>query len=266
MVTRSDSVDLRRMQLSGSSPSSAAAAFLPSREPFYSINWPPLARCSIPSPERYSMLLPGRSLHPQARRLSAHRIAKCPPNASIPLFSSAQAAHDRWSVCACSRRSPLRFSPPPSLYHSLERGGSALAAVLQPHSVFFCSGWKAEVERQGGLMSLCVSERVRACVKVRAAALSLQTSRLCHSCSGGRGVNSCRRGARAGEREGGGGGWDGGHAFEFLIHFSNFIAHFQLLCSSRGGSNSPRLRLCAIARCWSPGVIVKKQTKTKPKQ
>lgn len=192
MITRSDSVDLRRMQLFGASSSSAAAAFLPSREPFYSINWQPLARCSISSPERYSMLLPGRLLHPQARRLPAPSRPHCKvhPNASIPLFSS---SHDRWSVCACSRRSPLRFSPPPSLYHSLERGGSALAAVLQPHSVFFCSGWEAEVERQGGLMSLCVRERVRECVKVRAAALSLQTSRLCHSCSGGRGVNSCRR-------------------------------------------------------------------------
>lgn len=181
------------MQLFGSpSPS----AFLPSREPFYSINWQLLARCSISSPERYSMLLPGRSLHPQSEAASSAQqtaLQSAPKRLHPPLFSSAQGAHDRWSVCACSRGSPLRFSPPLSLYHSLERGGSALAAVLQPHSVFFCSGWEAEVERRGGPMSLCASERVRECVKVRAAALSLQTSRLCHSCSGGRGVNSCRR-------------------------------------------------------------------------
>lgn len=192
------------MQPFGSSSSSAAAAFLPSREPFYSINWWRGAAFTALNGTVCCSLVARCTHKRDGFRRTADRIAKCTQTPASPVFSSAPAAHDRWSVCACSRRSPLRFSPPPSLYHSLERGGSARAAVLQPRSVFFCSGWKAEVERQGGLMSLCVSERVRECVKVRAAALSLQTSRLCHSCSGGRGVNSCRRRwAHAGEREGG---------------------------------------------------------------
>lgn len=124
-------------------------------------------------------------------------IAKCTQCTSV-LFSSAQAAHNHWSVCSCRHRSPLCFSPPPSLYLSFKKGGRALAAVLQAHSVFFCSGGNAEVERQRGLMILCVwracvSLCVCVCLKLHAAALSLQTSRLCHSCSGGRGVYSCRR-------------------------------------------------------------------------
>lgn len=134
MITRSDSADLRRMQLFGSPSPSAAAAFLPSREPFYSINWQLLARCSISSPERYSKLLPGRSLHPQSEAASSAQQTAL-QSACVPLFSSAQGARDRWGVCACSRGSPLRFSPPPSLYRSLERGGKcsrrSVAAALR---------------------------------------------------------------------------------------------------------------------------------------
>lgn len=159
MITGSDSVDLRRMQLLGSSPSPAAAAFLPSREPFYSVHWQPLARCSISSPETVQYAAPWSLAAPTSEAafsVQQTALQSAPERPASPLFSSAHAAQHRWSVCACSRRSPLRSSPPPSLYRSSERGGSALAAVLQPHSVFSCSGWKAEVERQGGLMSLCV--------------------------------------------------------------------------------------------------------------
>lgn len=199
MIARTDSVDLRRMQLLGSSSSSAAAAVLPSRGPVDSIIWRGAARTALNATVRCSLVARCTHRRRGGFQHAEERIAKCTRAASIPhpllppfslqhkqhtvagVFARVDAAHLCVSVL-------LRVFITPQ-----EWGGSALAAVLQPHSVFFCSGGKAEVARRGGLTILCGSERVRECVEVRAAALSLRTSRLCHSCSGGRGVNSCRR-------------------------------------------------------------------------
>lgn len=140
------------------------------------------------------------------------------PHTITGVFARVDIAH----LCA-SVLLRVFISPPKGGKSSRRSVATALRLLLQRRERW---SWALERSVCGVRACVCV------CLKLHAAALSLQTSRLCHSCSGGRRMYSCRRRwAHTGER-----GRGGGSTMEDSYLLPNFLFIFLISALSSGSS------------------------------